>query len=111
MLTITIKKIIMPYAFGNIFFDGDRVTGIEEKPNIITHALAGIYVMKPGIFAHIPDDYYGMDQLILKLLSEQLPVSKFEIKDYWLDIGRVDDYELAQQDFHKNFYAKDGEIQ
>jgi len=106
LLTITIKKIIMPYAFGNIFFDGDRVTGIEEKPNIITHALAGIYVMKPGIFAHIPDDYYGMDQLILKLLSEQLPVTKYEIKDYWLDIGRVDDYELAQQDFNKNFYGE-----
>jgi NDP-sugar pyrophosphorylase family protein len=106
LLTITIKKIIMPYAFGNIFFDGDRVTGIEEKPNIVTHALAGIYVMKPAIFAHIPDDYYGMDQLILKLLSVQLPVTKYEIKDYWLDIGRVDDYELAQQDFQKNFYGE-----
>ena len=107
LLTITVKKMIMPYAFGNIFFDGDRVTGIEEKPNIVTHALAGIYVMKPGIFAHIPDDYYGMDQLILKLLSEHLPVAKYEIKDYCLDTGRVDDYELAQQDFQKNFYGEE----
>jgi NDP-sugar pyrophosphorylase family protein len=107
LLTITIKKIIMPYAFGNIFFDGDRVTGIEEKPNIVTHALAGIYVMKPGIFAHIPDDaYFGMDQLILKLLAENLAVTKYEIKNYWLDIGRVDDYETAQQDFQKNFYGE-----
>jgi NDP-sugar pyrophosphorylase family protein len=47
-----------------------------------------------------------MDQLILKLLSVQLPVTKYEIKDYWLDIGRVDDYELAQQDFQKNFYGE-----
>ncbi|MEI7909914.1 MAG: sugar phosphate nucleotidyltransferase [Verrucomicrobiota bacterium] len=110
LLTITIKKMIMPYAFGNIFFDGDLVTGIEEKPNIVTHALAGIYVMKPAVLAHIPDEYYGMDHLILKLLAADLPVTKFEIKDYWLDIGRVDDYETAQQDFNKNFYrSEDGE--
>lgn len=106
LLTLSIKKIIMPYAFGNIFFDGDRVTGIEEKPNIVTHALAGIYVMKPGIFSHIPKgEYFGMDHLIMKLLGEGLPVTKYEIKDYWLDIGRVDDYELAQEDFQKNFYG------
>lgn len=106
LLTITVKKLVMPYAFGNIFFEGNRVTGIEEKPNIVTHALAGIYVMKPGIFSHIPDDYYGMDQLILALLAQHIPVTKYEIMDYWLDIGHVDDYELAQQDFQKNFYTK-----
>ena len=97
----------MPYAFGNIFFDGDRVTGIEEKPDIVTHALAGIYVMKPGIFAHIPnDEYYGMDHLILKLLAENLPVTKYDIKDYWLDIGRVDDYELAQAGFSEELLRR-----
>lgn len=107
LLTLSIKKIIMPYAFGNIFFDGNLVTGIEEKPDIVTHALAGIYVMKPGIFEHIPENEpYGMDQLIMKLLAAKEPVTKYEIKDYWLDIGRVDDYELAQEDFNKNFYKE-----
>jgi NDP-sugar pyrophosphorylase family protein len=106
LLTITVKKIVMPYAFGNIFFDVDKVTGIEEKPDLVTHALAGIYVMKPGIFDHIPyDEYYGMDQLVLKLLAENKTVTKYDLKDYWLDIGRVDDYETAQQDFQKNFYT------
>jgi NDP-sugar pyrophosphorylase family protein len=106
LLTITVKKIIMPYAFGNIFFDGDRVTGIEEKPNLVTHALAGIYVMKPGIMDHIPTSgYYGMDQLILKLLAENQTVTKYDLTDYWLDIGRMDDFETAQQDFQKNFYT------
>jgi NDP-sugar pyrophosphorylase family protein len=47
-----------------------------------------------------------MDQLIMKLLAGNQPVSKYEIRDYWLDIGRVDDYELAQEDFNKNFYGK-----
>jgi NDP-sugar pyrophosphorylase family protein len=105
-LSISIKKIIMPYAFGNIFFDGDLVTGIEEKPDIVTYALAGIYIMKPEIFNLIPEnEYYGMDTLMKKMLSDKLQISKYELKEYWLDIGRIDDYELAQKDFQENFYT------
>src|SRR6185295_20029949 len=54
-LTIGIKKHITPYAFGDIFFDGDFVTGIEEKPNIVKYILAGVYVMTPAIFENIPE--------------------------------------------------------
>ena len=105
LLSISIKKMIMPYKFGNIFFDDDFVTGIEEKPDIITYALAGMYIMKPDIFKFIPDnEYYGMDSLIKKLLSEQIPISKYELKEYWLDIGSIDDFGIAQKDFQENFY-------
>ncbi len=105
LLTISIKKIIMPYSFGNIFFKDDLVTGIEEKPDIITYALAGIYTMRPEILKFIPDnEYYGMDKLIKKMLAENEPITKYEIKEYWLDIGRIDDYESAQKDFQENFF-------
>ena len=105
LLSIAIKQIIMPYAFGNIFFKDDFVTEIEEKPDIITYALAGIYIMKPGIFNLIPEnEYFGMDTLIKNMLTVKLPILKYELSEYWLDIGRVDDYEAAQKDFDKNFY-------
>lgn len=96
-LTVGIKKIIMPYAFGNISFNGDRVTNIEEKPEIITYALAGVYIMTPQILKYIPDGrLYGMDSLIKDLLAKDEIIKKYEIEDYWLDIGRSDDYEKAQ---------------
>ena len=105
VLSISIKKMIMPYSFGNIFFNEDIVTGIEEKPDIVTYALAGIYMMKPEIMNFIPDnEYYGMDSLIKNMLSAKSPISKYELNDYWLDIGRVDDFESAQKDFKENFY-------
>jgi NDP-sugar pyrophosphorylase family protein len=105
LLSISIKKIIMPYLFGNIFFKDNFVTGIEEKPDIITFALAGIYIMKPDIFNFIPEnEYYGMDSLIKQMLSAQSPISKYELNEYWLDIGRIDDFESAQKDFNENFY-------
>jgi NDP-sugar pyrophosphorylase family protein len=105
LLSLSIKKIIMPYDFGNIFFNDDFVLGIEEKPDIVTFALAGIYIMKPGIFDLIPENtYFGMDKLIKNMLSEKLPISKYELSEYWLDIGRIDDYAIAQKDFEENFY-------
>lgn len=105
LLSVCVKKIIMPYAFGNIFFKDDFVIGIEEKPDIITYALAGIYIMHPDILNIIPNnEYFGMDSLIKKMLAERLPIAKYELKEYWLDIGRIDDYASAQKDFQENFY-------
>lgn len=107
LLTVAIKKIITPYAFGNIFFEDDFVTGIEEKPDIITYALAGIYVMMPEVLDLIPENqYFGMDALIKTLLSRKLAVAKYEMEEYWLDIGRIDDYEKAQDVYKSHFNSE-----
>lgn len=100
IFTMGIKRIIMPYAFGNILFTGDRVTQMVEKPDIITYAMAGIYVMKPGVFPLIPKDmYFGIDTLVQNMLAADIPVTKYEINEYWLDIGQPDDFEKAQKDY------------
>jgi len=105
LLSISIKKEITPFAFGNIYFEGDRVTGIQEKPDIIMYILAGIYVMKPDIFDYFPNclEYFGMDTLILNMLGKNKLVTKYELKEYWLDIGRLNDYEKAQEIYTEHF--------
>jgi NDP-sugar pyrophosphorylase family protein len=104
LLTIAIKKEITPFAFGNIFFEGDYVTDIQEKPDIVMHVIAGIYVMKPEIFKFFPDnEYFGMDSLMKRMLKEEAPITKYELKEYWLDIGRLNDYETAQKVYEKHF--------
>lgn len=103
-LTIAIKKEITPFAFGNIKFENDFVTFIEEKPDLVHFILAGIYVMTPKVFDRIPESkYYGMDQLITQYLSENINVAKYEMSEYWLDIGRMNDYEQAQDIYEKHF--------
>jgi len=103
-LTLAIKEMITPFDFGNIFFEGEDVTGIEEKPDIVRYILAGIYVMKPEIFPLIPhNEFYNMDILIKKMLAESLPVKKYEMEEYWLDIGRLDDFEEAQDIYKQHF--------
>ena len=104
LLTIAIKKLITPYAFGNIYFDGDYVTDIEEKPDFVTYVLAGIYVMKLGIFDFIPEgEYFCMDSLIKTLLNKKILVAKYDMDEYWLDIGGIDDYNKAQEIYKNHF--------
>lgn len=105
LLTISIKKEITPFAFGNIYFDGVKVTGIQEKPDIVMHILAGIYVMKPEIFKYFPNElvYFGMDKLILNMINSNILVTKYDLKEYWLDIGRLNDYEKAQEIYNEHF--------
>ena len=109
-LCVGIKKIITPFAFGNVYSEGDFVTGIEEKPNIETEILAGIYLMKPGIFDIIPENtYYGMDDLILSMLKAGKSVAKYSIREIWLDIGQLPDYEKAQKIYENHFRADPNE--
>lgn len=104
LLTIGTKEWITPFQFGNIHYEGDYVTGIEEKPNLITTILAGIYIMYPELLEIIPvDQKYNMDTLILNMLELRLPIARYPIKEYWLDIGRIDDYEKAQEIYKDQF--------
>lgn len=103
LMTVGIKKITTPYDFGNIYFSGDYVTGIEEKKEIVTYALAGIYVMKPEVVSLIPDqEYFGIDTLIQKMLKNKVPIAKYEINEYWIDIGNIENYQKAQSDYQDN---------
>lgn len=104
LLTISTKEIVTPFQFGNIHTDGDYVSGIEEKPDLRTTILAGIYIFKPQILELIPDnERFGMDLLIRKMLEQNLPITHYPIEEYWLDIGQVKDYEKAQEIYKEKF--------
>jgi NDP-sugar pyrophosphorylase family protein len=104
LLTISTKEIITKSQFGRIVFDGDYVAGIEEKQDIKTIIFAGICVYKPELLAIIPkNEYYGMDTLIKTMINRGMPISHYPIKETWLDIGRIDDYEKAQQVYKDRF--------
>ena len=103
-LTVGIKRHITPFAFGNIYFEKDRVVGIEEKQDIGRHILAGIYVMQPTIFDFIPSNTaYGMDALIKDMLRRDAPIVKYDFDEYWLDIGQISDYESSGEIYDKYF--------
>jgi NDP-mannose synthase len=104
-LTLGTKVITHPFRFGNVRVSADnRVIGVEEKPELTFEILAGIYFFRPGVFAHIPENqYFGMDDLIHKMLAGGLPIARYCIPEYWLDIGQVEDYTKAKEEYAKLF--------
>lgn len=104
LLTIATKIITTPFRFGNIISDGIYIKSVDEKPELKFEIIAGIYIVKPGIFKYIPyNEFFGIDDLIHILLENNEPITKYLIKDYWLDIGVVEDYEKAREIYNKHF--------
>ena len=104
LLTVVSKDVTFPLSYGNLISAGDRIVRIDEKPDISVEIVTGIYMMSPKIFSYIPyNEYFGMDNLIENLLAKQIPVYRYKTDDYWLDIGRMDNYEQAQKDYKCNF--------
>ena len=59
------------------------------------------------MFDIIPNNqYYGMDGLIRDMLAQNMPVAKYALKEFWLDIGRMDDFNEAQELYKEHFTEK-----
>ena len=80
--------------------DPTRLTGYDEKPAIDYIASMGVYCFAPRALAHIePGERLDFPDLILRLIAAGEIVRAWPSDDYWLDIGRHDDYEQAQEEF------------
>ncbi len=97
-LTIACTKRIIHTDFGIIEDDGGRVTRFQEKP-ILTHLVSmGVYCMEPAVLDDIAAGVpFGFDDLMFCMLGRGLPVSTFVHNGLWLDIGRVEDFQKAQE--------------
>jgi NDP-mannose synthase len=77
-----------------------RLTSYLEKPQFNFKVSMGVYVYEPLALRYIPKgQYLDFPDLVMRLLDNGEKVVGFHSEDYWLDIGRREDYELAQQDF------------
>ncbi len=103
-IVVGIKEIKAPFEFGQIISQGNYIIDIREKPELKMEILSGIYLIKPHIIDLIPKDrYYGIDSLIKTMVSKKMKVVKYKITDYWLDIGRIEDYSAAQEAYNEHF--------
>jgi len=103
-LTVVTKEMVTPFNFGKVTTDGQHIVAIEEKPDLRIEILAGIYILKPAVLELIPpESYYGIDVLIKDMLARGMKVRRHLMKEYWLDIGRVEEYQLAQTAYDEHF--------
>ena len=49
------------------------------------------------------DEFYDMPTLFDKLIQMNENTISFPIREYWIDIGRMDEYEKANKEYHEMF--------
>lgn len=98
-LTVAVRPLEWRLPYGVVECEGVSVRRLTEKP-VLTHLVnAGIYLLEPSVHRFIPDGrQFDMTDLIERLLAAGRPVAGFPIHEYWLDIGRPEDYQRAQID-------------
>src|SRR5262249_19997625 len=98
-LTVAGRLYEVKVPYGVVDCSGVQVVGMREKPCERYFVNAGIYLVEPRAWYFItrraPLD---MQQVIERVISSGGSVVSFPLREYWLDIGRPEDYERAQND-------------
>jgi dTDP-glucose pyrophosphorylase len=97
--TVCVRRYDVPVPYGVVESDGPWLQALREKPSVSLFVNAGIYLLEPVVQRYIPDGQrFDMTDLITRLVDEGRCVASFPILEYWLDVGRPDDYAQAQRD-------------
>ena len=107
IVSMGIKKIAMEEIpnFGVVVTDKKGfVTGFQEKPAIkdakSDKINTGIYIFNYEIFNYIPKDtFYDFAKNVFPdLLEKGIKINTFAVKEYWSDIGTIDQYLQSTHD-------------
>lgn len=97
--TLCVYGYDLQIPYGVVQLDGDRMAGLREQPVERFLVNAGIYVLEPPVLDLVPAGKpLDMPALFEALLARQRPTAAFPIREYWLDIGRMSDFERANAD-------------
>ena len=85
--------------YGVVKTDGSCVLRIDEKPRLNLFVNAGIYLVEPTVNRFLDGGTnLSMPDLIQTVIEAGLTVVSYPVLEYWIDIGRIDDYKTAQTD-------------
>lgn len=99
--TMCVREYDYQIPYGVINGEGNKITSMVEKPVQRFFVNAGIYVVSPEVIASVPKNHrVDMPTLLEEHMNERDNVLMFPIHEYWLDIGRMDDFNRAQADIH-----------
>jgi dTDP-glucose pyrophosphorylase len=102
--TMCVREFQHQIPYGVVKTEEHRLVDIVEKPVHSYFVNAGIYVLSPEVLRLIPHDtYYDMTTLFETLIRKNMGAGIFPIREYWLDIGRMSDFEKANMDYEGEF--------
>ena len=102
--TMCVREYDIEVPYGVVNVANESIISITEKPIHSFFVNAGIYLLEPDCIDLIPDnEFYDMPLLFEELIATKEKIVSFPLQEYWLDIGRMADYERANFEYSKNF--------
>jgi len=102
LATMCIRSYEFQIPYGVVSTAGERLVGIEEKPRQSCFVSAGIYVLSPAALELLrPGQSVDMPALFEAAIAAGQPTAAYHLRDYWLDIGRLEDFERANGDLNR----------
>lgn len=102
--TMAVRDYEMQVPFGVVRERDGHIETIEEKPVQRFVVSAGMYVLSPRVLELVPrGEFYDMPSLFQGMVRNGMRTRCHHIDGYWLDIGRLPDYERANLEFSEVF--------
>jgi dTDP-glucose pyrophosphorylase len=97
--TMCIKEYDFQVPYGAVDIKNQCLTSIKEKPVHKFFVNAGIYILEPKLVKQIGgDSYLDVPNLFEAKIEQGERIGVFPIHEYWLDIGRIEEYEQANKE-------------
>jgi NDP-sugar pyrophosphorylase family protein len=102
--TMGVREYEYQVPFGVVNVKNEKILSIDEKPIHKFFVNAGVYILNPETIDFIPKNkFFDMPTLFEKLIEQNKNTVSFPIREYWLDIGRIEQFEQAQVEYKKVF--------
>lgn len=102
--TMAVRHYEMQVPFGVVRLSDGAIDRIEEKPVQRFMVSAGVYALSPEVLDFVPQgQFFDMPSLFEVMLQAHMRTRAHQIDGYWLDIGRLPDFEQANIEFHNIF--------
>lgn len=103
-ITIGTRKYDLQIPYGVVELKEEKVVNLYEKPVNSYFVNGGIYCLNQEVIDYIPSgQFYNITDLIENILRNKGLVGSFPIREYWMDIGQMNDYQQANNDYEELF--------
>lgn len=98
--TMCVKEYQHQIPYGVVEGEDNKIKKMVEKPTKKFFVNAGIYVINTSVIKSVKEkEKIDMPSLLQNQMDKGENIFMFPIHEYWLDVGRIDDFNKAQKDF------------
>lgn len=100
VMTVAVRDYSVQVPYGMVEMEGEDIHGLVEKPSHRFFVNAGIYLLAESLREEVANgEAADMTEFIRIIMKKGRRVVGFPVREYWIDIGRHEDYERAQREF------------